>query len=622
MNLAKKKKKLSPQTAEKEAEIRLQEFLDMISPSTIKFYTDYFICGNTYRSVWAIREYPTETAELGILRHLGEKDGVTLKIYTRWVSPSEERKIISNAASRNRLKKSDTSDIKETIEAESNLQDVYTLVAQMHRDKEPLIHTAVYVEIMTFTLETLRQLQSVVEAELIRSNLNVDKLLLRQQQGFASSMPVGYNAFGVQFERVLPASSVANLYPFNYSGKTDPKGIYIGKDKCGSNILVDFNKRADDKTNANILILGNSGQGKSFLMKLLLQNLRQSGLKICCLDPENEYLDLTRELGGCYLNMMSGEYIINVLEPKLWQTETLNDIKTKENDTGVVPDAFKKNSRLSQHISFLKDFFREYKDFKDVHLDTLEILISKLYDNFNMTDDCKFEALKPTDYPILSDLYALAELEFKNTKDGEKNLYTEKTLQEICLGLHSLCVGSESKFFNGHTNVTSDHFITFGVRGLIDANKNIKNAMLFNILAYMSNLLLTEGNAVASIDELYLFLTNLTAIEYIRNLSKRVRKKNSSVILASQNVEDFNLPSIAEYTKPLFSIPTHQFLFYPGTINPKIYMESLQLEQSEFELIRYSQNGVCLYKCGNERYNLKVIAPEYKQALFGSAGGK
>ena len=82
-------------------------------------------------------------------------------------------------------------------------------------------------------------------------------------------MPSGRNVFRDQFERVLPASSVANLYPFNYSGKTDPHGFYVGRDKFGSNILVDFNQRADDKTNGSILILGNSGQGKSYLLKLL-----------------------------------------------------------------------------------------------------------------------------------------------------------------------------------------------------------------------------------------------------------------------------------------------------------------------------------------------------------------
>ena len=101
--------------------------------------------------------------------------------------------------------------------------------------------------------------------------------MLRQQQGFVSVMPSGHNAFGSQFERVLPASSVANLYPFNYSGKTDPQGFYIGKDKYGANVIVDFDKRDDDKTSATLLILGTSGQGKSYLMKLLPLNLLDAG---------------------------------------------------------------------------------------------------------------------------------------------------------------------------------------------------------------------------------------------------------------------------------------------------------------------------------------------------------
>ena len=148
------------------------------------------------------------------------------------------------------------------------------------------------------------------------------------------------------------------------------------------------------------------------------------------------------------------------------------------------------------------------------------------------------------------------------------------------------------------------------------------DAMLFNILSFMNHKLLMDGNTVASIDELYLFLTNLTAIEYIRNASKRVRKKDSAIILASQNIEDFLLDGIREYTKPLFSIPTHQFLFNAGNINPREYMDALQLEESEFDLIKFPERGVCLFKCGNERYLLQVIAPEYKAALFGKAGGR
>lgn len=484
-----------------------------------------------------------------------------------------------------------------------------------YRNREPLLHSAVYLELSATDMDKLKMLQTEVLTELIRSKLNVDKLLLRQKQGFVCVHPAGRNVFLDQFERVLPASSVANLFPFNYSGKTDPHGFYIGRDKFGSNVIVDFNRRAVDKTNANILILGNSGQGKSYLLKLIQTIFRESGMKVICLDPEHEYVELTENMGGCFVDLMSGEYIINVLEPKTWD-------ENGSPEDAEAPEAFRCLSRLSQHISFLKDFFRSYKNFTDNQIDTIEIMLEKLYEKWNIRDNTDFGKLTPEDYPILSDLYDLMEEEYKHYDPKKKQLYTAELLQEICLGLHSMCKGAESKFFNGYTNITDNSFLTFGVKGLLQASKNVKDAMLFNILSYMSDALLTNGHTAACIDELYLFLTNLTAVEYIRNFAKRVRKKESAVILASQNLEDFNIDGIREYTKPLFSIPTHAFLFNAGNIDARFYMDMLQLDKSEYELIRYPQRGVCLYKCGNERYNLMVHAPEYKEKLFGTAGGR
>ena len=168
----------------------------MIAPSVIRFETDHFICGNTYRCVWAIREYPTATDEQAILSHLGEKDGVTLHIYTRHVTAMEEKRIISNAVNKNWLDRSSTNDLQQTVLAESNLQDVTAIVAQMHRNREPLLHTAVYLELCAHDLERFRLLQTEVLTELIRAKLNVDRLLLRQQQGFRCVMPTGRNLFG------------------------------------------------------------------------------------------------------------------------------------------------------------------------------------------------------------------------------------------------------------------------------------------------------------------------------------------------------------------------------------------------------------------------------------------
>lgn len=606
-----KPKVLTPQEME---EIRTKDFFDCILPGTVKFLSDHYILGDNYCCVWVIREYPPSTEEQAILSQLADRSGVTLRIYHRLVEAMEQRKIIQNATRRNRLK-SGGNDVNETIEAEGNLQDVIELLANLRKNKEPLLHTSVFMELRARSMDALKELQSEIAMELTRSKISVDRLTLRQKEGFLSVLPVGANQLGAQYERVLPASSVANMYPFNFSGKTDPQGLYIGRDKYGTNILVDFDRRAEDKTTSCILILGNSGQGKSYLMKLLLTNLREAGKRLICLDAEAEYEELTENLGGCYIDFMSGEYTINCLEPKAWTDGT--DLADP-----TAPEAFRRVTRLSQHVAFLKDFFRSYKDFTDAQIDTIEILLMKLYARFGIDDTTDYSQKKPEDFPILSDFYKLCEEEFMTYDKQRKYLYTEELLQEVCLGIHSMCVGAESKYFNGHTNITDDAFLCFGVKGLMDTNRRLKDAMLFNILSYMSNELLGKGNTMASIDELYLFLTNMTAIEYIRNAAKRARKKESGLLLASQNIEDFLIPSIKEFTKPLFSIPTHQFLFNAGQINPKEYMDALQVEPSEFELIKYPERGTCLYRCGNERYLLQVIAPDYKSAMFGKAGGR
>ena len=612
--MAKKQIKRKKKAALKPEAVPPKDFLDMIAPAAVKFNTDSYILGGAYHCTLALRGYPTSTEGLALLRHLGEKSGVTLRIYTRQVTPTEENAILHNATNKSRMERGNTNDMKQSITAEANLQDVAALITTMHRNREPLVHCAVFIELSARDSDSLRTLRDDVTAELTRSKLNADRVLLRQREGFLASNPAGSNVFGSLYERVLPASSVANLFPFNYSGKNDPNGFYVGRDRYGSNIIVDLDRRVEDKTTASVLILGNSGQGKSYLLKLLLCNILESGKSALCLDPEHELIDLCANLGGCFADLMSGQYIINPLEPKLWDTDGEDDPEA--------PAAFRQRTRLSQHISFLKDFFRAYKDFSDRHIDTIELMLERLYRKWGLNNHTDFQSMRPDDFPILSDLYDVIEDAYQHYDREENPLYPRELLQEVLLGLHSMCRGAESKFFNGHTNITSSRFLVFGVKGLLQASRNVKDAMLFNVLSYLSDKLLTEGNTVATLDELYIWLSNVTTIEYIRNTLKRVRKKESALILASQNLEDFDVDGIRELTRPLFAIPTHQFLFNAGSVDKRFYMDNLQLEESEFELIRYPQRGVCLYKCGNERYLLEVHAPPHKAELFGKAGGR
>lgn len=607
--LFRRRKQLTPEQREV---IATKDFFDRMLPGTVKFYSDHYICGNYYKSVWAITEYPPNTEETALLSHLADRSGVSLRVYNRLVSALEQKKIMQQAARKNHMM-SGTNDINESVKAEENMNDIVNLIAELKRDRETLLHTAVFIELKADTEDKLKELQADIQMELTRSKISFDKLLLRQKEGFIAILPAGSNVLGTQCERVLPSSSAANLYPLNYSGKTDPNGFYLGRDKYGSNILVDFDKRTDDKTNSNILILGNSGQGKSYLMKLLICNMRESGKSVICLDPESEYEDLCNNLGGTYIDMMSGEYMINPLEPKSFG---------EADRSADAPDTFRKITRLSQHISYLKDFFRAYKDFSDSEIDTLEIMLIKLYNRFGIDDNTDYSKLTAADYPTMADLYELTEMEYKAYDRGKKNLYTEDTLQNICLGIYSMCKGAEAQYFCGHTNIKDGEFLCFGVKGIMDTNRQLKGTLLFNILSYMSSQLLGKGNTVAAIDELYLFLSNMTAIEYIRNGMKRVRRKESAFILASQNIEDFLIPEVKEFTKPLFSIPTHSFYFNVGNCSAVDFMDTVQLLKPEYDLIAHPERGTCLYRCGNERYLLQVHAPAYKEALFGKAGGR
>ena len=180
--MAKKaQKKTNKRVPSKPSEPRVKDFLDLIAPTAVKFNTDHYICGGTYRCTLALRSYPASTEELALLRHLGEKSGVTLSIYNRKVSVAEEDKIIHNAENKNKLDRGSTSSMKQAVTAEANLQDVAALIASMRKNSEPLIHCAVFIELSARDPDSLRALRDEVTSELIRSKLGADRLLLRQR---------------------------------------------------------------------------------------------------------------------------------------------------------------------------------------------------------------------------------------------------------------------------------------------------------------------------------------------------------------------------------------------------------------------------------------------------------
>ena len=160
--------KRKPLTPEQEEQRRTKDFFDCILPGTIRFLTDHYIVGDSYRCVWALREYPPSTEEQAVLAQLADRAGVTLRMYHRLVDAAEQRRIVQNATRKNKLMSGGT-DVSETVEAEGNLQDVVDLLANLRRNREPLLHCAVFFELSAPSMDALRELQCDVAMELSRA---------------------------------------------------------------------------------------------------------------------------------------------------------------------------------------------------------------------------------------------------------------------------------------------------------------------------------------------------------------------------------------------------------------------------------------------------------------------
>lgn len=603
-------KKNSNKKSSRESDLYIKDFMDMIVPSVIKFFPSHYRFGNTFRQVIAIKNYPLDCKSVALLKKFGERKNITLKVISEKMNTNEYERLLENNINKSLAETQENNNVGK-VKANVKLEKTQKLIEHIISKPDLSIwEVSVYIEIISGSMEELKSMKVDILSKL--DNISYDDMYLRQKEGFLAVNPVGGNKVE-EFTRHMDSEALANLFPFSYSGKIDTNGFPLGTDKFGGNIIIDFDKRDNSRTNSNILILGNAGEGKSYTVKKIMIDWRLKGQNIICLDPEGEYKDLTENLEGYYIDLMEGKYIINVLEIRKF-------MEIDDDDELDFDEDFDKTNLLSQHLSFLRDFFKAYKDLSDSILDCIEIFLTRTYKKFGITHETDISKLCAKEFPTLKDLYL--EIENANVNDEGNSLFTAELLQELKLSLNSICVGSDSRYFSGHTNISSYEFLTFGVKGLLESSKNLRNAMLFNVLTYMTNKLLVEGNTTAILDEFYLFLDNMIMVKYVRNFAKRVRKKDSAIVIASQNIEDYLIKDIAEYTKPLFAIPTYKFLFYPGSIDRDIYCSLLNLNQSEFNLIKTSSRGNSLFIAGNEKFNLQVKVSKKKSELFGKLGGR
>ncbi len=573
-----------------------------------------------YRRTLMVKNFPASGANPCGLRKLAQLTGTTFTMRLTPMSAGTAKRL-TNKQLKNKsvLFAGRNIDNTESIEAEQEKRIIREFFEEVGRSRSTIYSVNIYIEMCAKTLEELQQLENTVTSELMSQSITKENMLHLQKEGFLCTNPLGTDTF-VTSANNMPSISVAALYPCSYSGHLDSKGMLLGRTSDGGFVYLDMWKRTQHVTNSNITITGSAGQGKSYLMKKIINQQYIRGTRCFIFDPDNEYLDLVRNLGGVVQNCATGEVKINPFEVRRLrrQDEEVDDAIRDDYDTVPLNTA-----TFFQHLSWLQDFFTVlFPDMKTPELKALMILVQEMYENHGIDENSDFNTLQPKDYPIFSDLYRYIE-----SKSGQdyKMIISREYLSTLLLYLHDCSFGSLGLLMNGHTNIRNDRLVCFAINELLQGAEERTRAVLFNITTYIWNIITRrEGETILAIDELHVLCDkrNMRIVKYLQSFSKRDRKYEGSLIIGTQQIQDCLDPDLAPYTTALFNNSSIKFLFYPSNIDMALVKEKLQLTDGETKCISKSNKGHCLVKVGNNNYYLHVGELPYEKQLFGSAGGR
>ena len=460
------------------------------------------------------------------------------------------------------------------------------------------------------------------------STLSANKCKIRimanlQEQAFKTVSP--YHTLDESIEevlkRIIPMSSYVGGFPFSSSGYNDGTGYYFGRDNGGGLVILDPWKRGNDRTNTNFTIMGDSGVGKSTVVKHIALSEYMKGTKIILIDPEREMKELCQALDGDWINAGGGSGgKINPLQIRPTPVDE-NDKYYKDDGNGM--------GDMAKYIKNLDIFFSLYiPSLSDKQKAILKASVIELYNNFNITWDTDINTLSNEDFPILADLYNLIKQKSKK-EDTEKNKISTETNQydELALLLRDIAFGSDAFLWNGKSTIkTNTRCICLDTHDLQDTSENVKRTQYFNLLTWCWQQMSANRNEPVLLicDESYLMIDpNVPqSLVFLRNVEKRARKYEAGVIIISHSVVDFLDPKIKMYGQALLDIPCFKILMGCDGQNLIETKALYNLTDAEEELLSRKKRGQALVLIGSKRLNVNFEIPSYKFKFMGTAGGR
>ena len=415
----------------------------------------------------------------------------------------------------------------------------------------------------------------------------------------------------------ITSPTIAAMYPFIFDSLKDPgPACLLGTDFSGGVVL--FNqflyqvRKEHNRNNANMIILGTSGSGKSTAAKLLLRTYVRNEYKVVAIDPEGELEEMTNRMRGDFIDLgKGGEFgMINPLEVII------------EADEEELKDGLG-YTVLTKTLQFLKAFMKYYDPTITEDVLTMFSEIAQLtYQRFGISFESDFSHLSSNQYPTFSDLYEtlLRRLEAY----GDQVTHERDILEKLELKIRPLV--KELKFyFDGHTTIhPQSKFIVFNIRDLMNADENIRNALFFNILKYAwSHCLDKSINTIMMVDEAHMLLSSKNNIgaDFLANIQRRARKYNSGTIIITQQPSDFADPSVITQGKAIFDNASYYLVMGLKKQAVEDLSMLIDLNDQEKESVKKYNQGEALFICGSRRMRIDVVVTEAELDSFGSGGG-